>query len=297
MCDLKIRHVLAPVDLGHSSEAALRLTRKIVSRLGARLTLIYVNDALTLAGGDERQPSVRPLPPEQEAMMTDAARQWATPLLGDVPFDVVIRADDPPLAIAAEASSGNADLVVIGTHARSGWDRVIAGSMSESILHATDRPVITVPQNAEIGGLANVLCAIDLDESGRQAAGAACSLARALGARLHVVHVTPRPLEDVTARLRDWIDPAVAPQCDFREMVVVEGTQVAERLAEAAAATAADLVVVGVKQKRLTGTRATLGTTAERILRVCPIPVMSVVRPAAPGVEARGERRVGHAPR
>jgi nucleotide-binding universal stress UspA family protein len=283
MREMRVDHVLAPVDLGHSSEAALRCAQTIVARVGAKLTLMFVNDALTLQSYDEIYTGYRNLPPDQEEMMEDAVRAWANPLLGTQKYDVLVVADDPARAIGAAAGRHEADLIVMGTHARQGWQRLVDGSIAESVLHVTDRPVIAVPHNAPTRGISNVVAAVNFTEIGRAAARAACCMAGTFGAQLHLMHVTEQPVPNAAEKLRAWIDPVVSPTCEYRE-IIAHGNAAAEKVVEFASRSNADIIIVGAQHRKFSGARATIGTTTERILRLAPMPVMSVVRPLVPDV-------------
>lgn len=282
MSDLLVRNILAPVDLGHSSEAALRHARELATRFGANLTVFYANDALTLQSYDEIYTGYRELPEEQSEMMENAVRQYARPFVGDLAFDVHVVADDTPRAIATAAAHYDTDLIVMGTHGRRRWQKLMAGSVAESVLHATDRPVLAVPQESGARAVSTVLCPINFSPAARSAVRAACCLSRAFGAELNVVHVaTGDSGETEISRLRDkvraWLDPIVEPWCEFRELVS-RGNDAPHHILEWAAKIGAGYLVVGAAHKRpITHARVTVGTTTERILRAAPLPVLSVM--------------------
>ena len=278
MNELRVNHVLTPVDLGHSSEAALRCAQTLVSALGAKLTLMYVNDALTLQSYDEIYTGYRELPDEQQEMMEDAVRQWAHPILGRAPYDVLVVADDPVRGIATAAAKHAADLIVMGTHARHGVQRLLGGSLAEAVLHHTDRPVLTVPQSAE-PRLSDIVCPVNFTEVAQRAAKAACCMSRTVGGRLHLVHVAGHSEPDLNQRLRDWAGGILSHECEVAE-IVVRGRAAAERIVDYAGAVSADVIIVGA-QRRTHGARAALGTTTESIMRISPVSVMSIVRPMA----------------
>ena len=281
MSDLLLRNILAPVDLGHSSEAALRHAREVATRFGANLTVFYANDALTLQSYDEIYTGYRELPEEQSRMMEEAVRQYARPLVGDLVFDVDVVADDTPRAIATAAERKDADLIVMGTHGRRRWQRLMSGSVAESVLHATDRPVLAVPEGSGARTVSTVLCPINFSPAAHSAVRAACRLSRAFDAELNVVHIaTADSGESEISRLREkvrsWVDPIVAPWCEFRELVS-RGHDAAHQILEWASRIGAGYLVLGAHKKPMTRARATVGTTAERILRSSPLPVLSVL--------------------
>ena len=58
--------------------------------------------------------------------------------------DSLVAEDRPDQAILKTAAARQADLISMGTHGRSGWSRIMMGSVAERVLRETDRPVLTV---------------------------------------------------------------------------------------------------------------------------------------------------------
>lgn len=277
----RVPRILAPVDLGHSSEAALRCAQMLVTRLGAELTVMYVNDALTLQSYDQIYTGYRDLPDEQEELMEDAVRAFAAPFLGRTRYDVLVVADDTARAIATAAERHDASLIVLGTHGRHGWNRLMDGSVTESVLRASERPILAVPQCVEKHEVSALLCPVDFTPLARYAVNAACCLAKQLGARLHVIHVVaPKSHEDLEGlqqAIREWIAPDAEEHCDFRQVVRRSGSA-ADQILACANDVDADLVVVG-GGRRAHGIQRGRGTMVERLIRAATIPIMSVVQP------------------
>lgn len=70
----------------------------------------------------------------------------------DVPADVEyqIREGDAAAEILRAADDESADLVVMGTHGRTGLDRLLAGSVAEAVMRRSNRPVLTVRVPARV---------------------------------------------------------------------------------------------------------------------------------------------------
>ena len=281
MAEHRVPRILAPVDLGHSSEAALRCAQMLVSRLGAELTVMYVNDALTLQSYDQIYTGYRDLPEEQEELMEDAVRAFATPFLRGTRYDVLVVADDTARAIATAADRRDASLIVLGTHGRHGWSRLLDGSVTESLLRATERPILSVPQSVDRQQISALLCPVNFTPLARHAVQAACRLADWLEARLHIVHMTTEKSHDDLAGLRnairEWIDPEAEGRCEFGQMVHRSGSA-ADHILECCHDLGADLVVVGGGRRphRMQPGRP---TTVDRLIRHSTVPIMSIVTP------------------
>lgn len=283
MADPNSFHILAPVDLGDSSRSALRYARMLADRVGAKLTLMYVNDSLTLQSYDQIFTGCD-LPSGERERMIDAVRTYATPELGSMRFDVLVAADDTARAVVTAADRENIDLIVMGTHGRRGWNRLMGGSLAESILHRSDRPVIAVPQGRELPDVSRVLCPVNFSEPARLGVKAACCMSRALDAELHMLHVVEGEMRstfnELCETVREWVSPILGNNCEFHQ-VVSRAAVAGEHIVAQARRLDARLVVLGANHAGRSRERATLGTTVEKVIRASHVPVMSVIRPLA----------------
>lgn len=213
---------------------------------------------------------------------------------------------DPVDAISAYVDAHDIDLIVMGTHGRTGISRHVAGSVTEAVLRTVDVPVVTVQASetdevseaetaAETGGTPGQYEEVLLPTDGSAAAEAAVEyglpLAGIADARVHVVSVVD--LSDVAAsssgsvatevldRLHDDAETAVervaeqAAADGFEtERTVLEGFP-ARDLLEYAADNDVDLITMGTHGR--TGvSRFLLGSTAERVIRHATAPVLAV---------------------
>jgi universal stress protein A len=127
MNDMEWKKVCCPVDFSEPSRAALRVAIDMCQRLGAELTLLHVADAAAAPGSDLK------------------LREWA----GDVESaGISLRTahaiGDPQLAIVDFAREGGFQLIIMGTHGRTGRDHAFAGSVAESVVRRAACPVLTV---------------------------------------------------------------------------------------------------------------------------------------------------------
>lgn len=291
---MNIEHILAPVDLGDSSRRALSYARSLAEQFDARITLLYVDDSMTLQSYDTMYTGYG-IPEEQAKAVESEVREFASANLGGRECAVAVVGDDPALAISRAADRYEADTIVMGTHARTGMDRVFVRSVAENVLRMTNRPILAVPP-MEIGERATVkrvVCPINFSDLAREAALAACRLSKSFGADLYLVHVVENGQPDVelstiSATFKEWLG-APGGDCNFRKLVVRSGGGAAERVLDAVEDLDADLLVVGARQKAQ-HTRTVIGTTTEQLVRNAPCPVFSVVRPVRPATVAQTRR-------
>ncbi|HVQ30804.1 MAG TPA: universal stress protein [Vicinamibacteria bacterium] len=288
-----IKKILVPVDLSEGSRAALDYASGLARKLGAHLTALHVTAPYVTYEPLPAFPPLAPLDPSRQRAVEESLRQFVAPPGSDeAPPAVLVREGDPADEILAEATASGADLIVLGTHGRRGFERWVLGSVTERVTRKADRPVLAVPQRAAAATFARVLCALDLSDSSPETLTHAAALAGALDAKLNVLYVAsdshwyePGPLAGVDL---DAVRQAVGQSSRKRlaEMVarhVPDGTEVELRVAfgrahreiEEAAGEGADMVVLGASASSGVD-RFFFGSTVQHVLRagVCPVLVV-----------------------
>jgi nucleotide-binding universal stress UspA family protein len=137
---LDIHTILHPTDFSPHSEYALVLACALARDYGARLVVLHVV---------EQRPLVYEgvvLPPAGEELLAAAQEeleQMQVPLEIS-PVERRIVEGDPVTEILAAAESMTADLIVMGTHGRTGLRRLIMGSVAEQVARRASCPVLTI---------------------------------------------------------------------------------------------------------------------------------------------------------
>jgi nucleotide-binding universal stress UspA family protein len=297
---VKIERILCPTDLSEFSDRALRRALALARWFDARLTaLLVIPSTAWAAGGDYYALSADLLRAQRE----DAERELnrtLEPLLNEgVPIETRIREGDPARAIRAEAEAMAADLVVMGTHGRSGFERLFLGSVAEKLLRTAPCPVLTIGRE-QPPGLAGalfrkILCAADLTKASERTLSLGLSLAEENLAHVTFLHVVEggaldqtgpdrhRSIPD-TAPLRNALEDRAMEQLmraagsarSFCEVSVrVETGSAWRQIVRVAEETRADVVVLGAHAHR-GFTRLLLGSTANQVVRHAPCPVLTV---------------------
>jgi nucleotide-binding universal stress UspA family protein len=140
-------HLLVPYDGSKPARAALHLAIDF-ARLGAKLTIVTIVDETPLIAQSattmialDPAPLMEALDAEGDALLQDAAAQCRAATI--VPALETIH-DRPVAGILSAADAGPCDLIVMGTHARTGLARMFLGSTTEGVLRASPVPVLTV---------------------------------------------------------------------------------------------------------------------------------------------------------
>jgi nucleotide-binding universal stress UspA family protein len=196
---------------------------------------------------------------------------------------------DPAQEIVRYAKNEKADLIMMPTHGRGPFRRFVLGSVTAKVLHDTPCPVWTsahldVERPPAPPNLTNILCAVDLDDTGIHTLRYAGSFARRIGARLTVAHAVPavetRPEAYMDAELRaDLIQAArerlaeMQALAECEAVVCVGAGDIPRFVSHAAQSHNAGLVIIGRAQNGLLGR---LRVYDYAIIRECGCPVLSL---------------------
>ncbi|MFB6164236.1 MAG: universal stress protein [Haloarculaceae archaeon] len=201
-------------------------------------------------------------------------------------------------AIVEYAGKAGADLIVMGTHGRTGLDRYVLGSVAARTLRRARIPVLTVREGASLpaeAAIEDVLVPTDGSEVAQRALDRALDLAEATGAGLHLLSVVDtsvamddsgtaavvEALEEAGERaLDDAAERAAAADVPVVEREVAHGPPAAV-IADYADDEAVDLIVMGTHGRTGLG-RILLGSVTERVVRRAHGPVLTVPAPIAP---------------
>lgn len=193
------------------------------------------------------------------------------------------------------AADTRADLIVMGTHGRTGFRRLFLGSVTETVLRRSRCPVLAVPamtkRPADAVALQTIVCAVDFSETSTRALDYAASLASKSRGHLVLVHALewseesedalarsgpatfPTSEQDALDQLNDVVTNEIRASCN-PELVVAYGTP-AEGVLRTVLERDADLVVLGI-QGRNAIDLAVFGSTAQRLIREATTPVLTV---------------------
>ena len=297
--------ILCPIDFSDNSRHALRHAIATARWYESRLSVLHV---LPFVPAINVIPSLAAAPAHQiqlaaadRQQFDRAARQFVHDALpGDVPIDVIVNdAPDVRREILERARTLHADLLVMGTHGRSGFDRLLLGSTAETVLRKATCPVMVVPPHAVEPVAAGdvtfdrILCAVDFSDCSVAALTYALSMAEEADARLTVLNVlgqNPDRAEDPASaaaeadaigaaadrhlrRLRALIPPSVLPYCTV-DTAVSEGP-VWRAILETADGRASDLIVMGVHGRGAVDL-ALFGSNTHQVIRGATCPVLTV---------------------
>ena len=194
---------------------------------------------------------------------------------------------DAATAILGLAGTRNIDLIVVGTHGRTGLGRVLVGSVAETILREASCPVLTVGPRL-LGDpkwalkVREVLFATDLESSSEGALQYAISLAQENRARLIILNVLPKAesTQSASARLERLQKLIPAEKLWRQPYCLVEDGDAAEKILDVAGSYKADLIVLGVRPHAVGVATHLSRTTAHRVIAGAMCGVLTVASPS-----------------
>jgi nucleotide-binding universal stress UspA family protein len=136
------REILLPTDGGPASQAAVSHAVELAEQYDGRLHILYVVDTIAFASLDAGTETViSALRQEGETALEGVAE---TAQQADVSVSSEIVSGSPYKQITTYATENDIDLIVMGTHGRTGLDRYLLGSVTERVVRTADAPVLTV---------------------------------------------------------------------------------------------------------------------------------------------------------
>ena len=253
--DLRVENILVPTDFSTCSRHALVYAGNIARRHTCRLTLLHILPARhLLVPEDSGRGATRRDAFEQ--LKRFHADLLSRGILTDVPTRLVVRRGKGWKVISRLLQQDRHDLIVLGTHGRTGLQRLVLGSFAEDVFRNSPCPVVTVGPKIddELAGAypKHILFPTDESHAAKAAEPYAYHLGRTPGAELTLLGVVhgksgvnerlKRTLEQLqaTALYAAWREGGATPK------VVADTGPNVKAILRVAERTLADLVVLGI---------------------------------------------------
>jgi nucleotide-binding universal stress UspA family protein len=288
--------VLVAVDLSKASSGAFEYALALSRQHGAELVALQAVPPDQAFGRHARE----------RFALTETHRRRAD--AANVAFEDRVQQGDPAKIILLHASSLQPDVIVLGTHQRSGIDRFGKGSVAERVAAAASVPVLVVPSRrrpSAVASFRHLAVAVDSGAGANRAIAQALTLAGDSAERITLLHVVPgfgagvpshllryglaeyqdQLLRDARQRLQLAV-PANrhSPAAVHTRVLAGDTTTEIGRVVESIGA---DLLVVGVTTRSIVS-RALFGTTAARLLRRIRVPMFAVPAVRTAGADQEG---------
>jgi len=303
----EIKRILCPIDFSDHSRHALDHAVAIARWYESTITLLHVCAAIPVAAyapGTPVLPSAVLTEADRDELRASMKRFAVDEGAGALPVEMEVIEGNTVAEILLAAERLKSDLLVMGTHGRSGFERLVLGSATEKVLRKAACPVLSVPRGATDAVSAvpvvftDILCAVDFSDCSMHALKYATSMAQESDARLTVLHVVepmpewpPRAAGEVevwSERFNDYIAEveedrrtrlAAAVPGSARAYCTVEtematGTPYREIL-RVAEKRSSDLIVIGIHGRNPVDILF-FGSTAQHVVRQAACPVLTL---------------------
>ncbi len=282
---LRIENVVCPTDLSDASLEAVPLATRMARLHGADLHLLHVHLLHSISPTEEDVP----FPGEAEA------REELESSAGEIQWNQLVhevrRGINAAPTILEYAEENGADMIVMGSHGRRGFRRLLLGSVTEEVVRLAPCPVLVVrnrPEKPAPREIDRIIVPVDFSVSTSGVVETARELASALDVPMELLHaVEPIPYAQMSypiavdhedfkthaqKRLQGYADDVDLERDVTARTVIGMADQV---IIEATERSASPMIVMS-SHGHSGLARALLGSTAERLLRYAPCPVMIV---------------------
>jgi len=268
-------NILLATDFSEASKEALEWAEAITELNEGQLFILHA-----LPSEPHLQIPLDALPASTDRELSNAKlnleRIVSTESLGQAYHEAILKRGPVAEAVLDTIERKKIDLLVLGTHGRTGLKKVVIGSTAEELFRCAPCPVLTVgPSATRTGQIRRVLFATDFGPSSLQALPYAIDFANKAGGELILLHlVTPFPVDyvgplwypgdDVVERekivesqcmkqLRDLLPSNSDLKCGVKHRV--EFHYAPEGIIDAARVRKADMIVIGVKRSGMNAPR------------------------------------------
>jgi nucleotide-binding universal stress UspA family protein len=289
---IAISNILFATDFSPHSNTALPYALGFARQYGAKLYGAHVvlsEDYLFSA------PNSWPSHIQQEDQLQQEVTERLENQLRGVPHETLFGVGDVWKVLSRFIGERDIDLIVVGTHGRTGARKLLMGSIAEKIFRQAACPVLTIgpnvprPANSEVQ-LQRILFATNFAEESSAALSYATSLAEENQAQLLLLHVVEQPAagiidvesfkEPVMRRLKELAPPDAEPWCRVECLIEFsrQFSGPAERILEVAKDRNVDLIVLGVRptHRALSAVTHLAHTTDQNIVAHAACPVLTV---------------------
>lgn len=140
---IHIQKILCPIDFSAPSRNALRYANEFAKAMNAKITLMHVIQPQPITA-DINVPYIPPEVDLEKNAKEDLERVIKADIHEGISVEPLIAFGLPSDCIIEQAKKEDADLIILGTHGRTGISRLLMGSTAESVIRHAKCPVLVV---------------------------------------------------------------------------------------------------------------------------------------------------------
>lgn len=299
---LQLKRLLCPVDFSDLSRESLVHAGGVAEWYDARITVFHAYATPGLPVASATVPGGVPiLPPVEPDEVLGRVRDFCARTEGISPdrVDVAVGKGNAAREILRQAEMLEADLIVMGTHGRGGFERLLLGSVADKVLRRATVPVLVIPPSAapvKSGLYKTILAALDFSDASAPVLEYALSFAKEADARLFLLHAVEnlefmqaaRMTEASHFSVPEYFDHRVSDATERLEAAVPEEARVwcrpetrvvsgraSREIVRMATEETAELIVMGVHGRGAVD-RWLFGSTTDYVVRRASCPVLTL---------------------
>ena len=293
---LEIKLILCPIDFSELSVRAYYHALSVAEYYQAKVAALHVVDlsqypslgfAATAGLYNE---SSRAFYDDAEEQLQKFVKRHTN---SEIQPEFSVELGDAPDTILSFAQARNADVIVMGTHGRRGYDRLMLGSVTNRVMRTSPRPVLVAckpPHESTAGAdkrghhvhhLSRILFCADFSENSERALKYAISLTSEYDAELTLLHVlekVPRPAKaaETIVAATEQLEKLI-PTEERKTLKIAPAVRIGkayEQIIQFALESQTDLAVMGVRGRGGLDL-AVFGSTTYRVMQLGPCPVLA----------------------
>ncbi len=282
---IHIKGILVATDMSDQSTKVLKISAHLARQLHARLHVLHaIPPQVYVPGGAGLAPVLQ----EIDVQQAEAALHNYLARVGELrtlKHEEIVLSELVTDAISDAVESKGIDLVIMGSHGRSGLGKIVLGSNAEAAVRHLRCPALIVGPHSLTShrSLKSIVLATKLPAESLRAAQYAMSIIKALGGSAHIVHVLPKAgwsadaIEVAKQAARAQLGQLVPADAEIARNVHLEVAvgNTAEQIIANAIACKAGLIVMGVHEDGILADHAPWATLSE-VIHAAHCPVLAV---------------------
>jgi nucleotide-binding universal stress UspA family protein len=291
---MELKSILCPIDFSDFSAAAYQHALSLAEYYKARIVALHVVELwkypfADYAGQEADYAKFSTMMNESaEIQLRQFTKRYS---VGGLQPEIIVHQGSAPRCILSFAREEKIEGIVMGTHGRSGFDRLVLGSSTDRVIRKASCPVLVVSSAAQKAldtgpgnrhRLSRILYCTDFSNNSEQARGYAVSLAAEYSAELALLHVADKAADVakaeafVAARSQE-LDKLVS-ETERKKLNVRSAVRYGkpyEEIVRYATEVQASLIIMTARGGDAVD-RAVFGSTTYRVIQLGPCPVLAI---------------------
>ena len=294
MTVMQLKSILCPIDFSDFSVAAYQYALSLAEYYKATIVALHIVELWKYPFADYAAQEAdyatfsRALCEGGEAQLQRFVKLYSAAGLQP---ELVVHQGNAPRCILSVAQKENIEVIVMGTHGRRGFDRLVLGSTTDRVLRKAACPVLVVSDSSHnaLGAgpdgrhrLSRILCCTDFSNNSERARSYAISLAEEYDAELVLLHVAESAsdaarAEAIIAEHTQELDKLVseAERKSLKVRSAVKFGKPYEEIVRHATEAQANLIIMTARGGDAVD-RAVFGSTTYRVIQLGPCPVLAI---------------------